>query len=131
MANKGIAYERKLVRELYKEGFVGGRIAGSGGGTKEPKPDIIIGRNGKHFAIELKTSGQDIIHIREEQLDGLVVFAKLFGATPLLCVKFSRLPFVFMSIESVDHNGGQSYYVTRREAINLRNRGVYKLEHYT
>lgn len=131
MANKGIEYERKLVRELYMEGFVGVRTAGSGGGSTQPKPDIIVGKDNKQYAIELKTSGQDDIYIRDEQIEGLVVFARLFGATPLVCVKFNRLPFVFMRIESLEHTGRQSYRVTRNEAINLKNRGVYKLEHYT
>lgn len=131
MTNKGIDSERKLLRELYSDGFVGVRTAGSGGGSSEPKPDVIVGKNGKHFAIELKTSSKDDIYIKDTQIDGLVEFARKFGAIPLICVKFTRLPYVFMGIRTVEHTGGHMYHISKKQAIYLASGKKYQLDIFT
>lgn len=130
MVNKGIASERKMLRELYVNGFVGVRTAGSGSGTKEPKPDVLAGKNGKQFAIELKTSNQEDIYIKEAQIEGLIEFARKFGAVPMVCVKFKRLPYVFMRINDVRHTGGHMYHVSKNQARRMKNENRYLLDCY-
>lgn len=131
MANMGIESERRLLRELYRSGFVGVRTAGSGGGTKEPKPDVLAGKDGKQFAIELKTSNTEDIYIKDSQIEGLIEFAREFGAVPMVCVKFKRLPYVFMRIDDMGHTGGYSYHISKEEAVQMTNKQRYKLDDYT
>lgn len=127
MTNKGIESERKCLRELYNKGFVGVRTAGSGAGTKEPKPDILVGRNGKQFAIELKTSNKEDIYIKRAQICGLVEFSKQFGAIPIVCVKFKRLPYVFLRINDIKRSGEKTYHVCRNKALRRVKTESYSL----
>jgi len=131
MANKGIDSERKCVTGLYNEGFVAVRTAGSGAGSKQPKPDILAGKNGKQFAIELKTSSNNEIYIKRTQLCGLVEFAKRFGAIPMVCVKFKRLPYVFLRINDVKRSGAVTHRVNRNEAIKHIDKNKYRLKDYS
>lgn len=128
MVNKGIDSERKCVTGLYNMGFVAVRTAGSGAGSKEPKPDILAGKNGKQYAIELKTSSKEDIYIKRAQICGLVEFAKQFGAIPIVCVKFRRLPYVFMRINDVKRSGANTYHVCRNEALRRAKKECYSLD---
>ena len=130
MTNKGIESERKCVVRLYEEGFVAVRTAGSGAGSKQPKPDILAGKNGKQFAIELKTSSNNEIYIKRTQLCGLVEFAKQFGAIPMVCVKFARLPYVFMRINNVKRSGVVTHHISKNQAKKQIETKKYRLNDY-
>jgi len=127
MVNKGIDSERKCVVGLNNEGFFAVRVAGSGAGSKKPRPDILAGKNGKHYAIELKTSSNNEIYIKHAQICGLVEFSKGFGAIPMVCVKFARLPYVFMRINELYRSGEKTYYVSKKEALKRVKKDKYTL----
>jgi len=84
---KGSGYERELLRMFFDNGFSGVRVAGSGCSSM-PSPDLVIGREGNVLAVEVKSTINDFVYISEEQLSNLVQFSNVFGAKPLVAVKF-------------------------------------------
>ncbi len=84
---KGSSYERELLSLLHDSGFSGVRVAGSGS-SKFPSPDIVAGRSGSVFAIEVKATSSDFVYISNDQIGQLLGFASNFGCSPLIGVKF-------------------------------------------
>lgn len=85
---RGIAEERDLVRHLDSLGFATLRAPSSGSSTKTDRPDIVAGRGGLHFALEVKTTRKPILYAKRDSIEQLLRFAQRFGATPLLALKF-------------------------------------------
>ena len=99
MSKKGIQQERDLVNLLNENGFRAVRIAGSGAGSRgNPKPDVFCINSTIAYAIELKSSNRDVIYIDNKQIRSLISFCDGYGIYPLVCVKFSRVPFVFLRL---------------------------------
>lgn len=84
---KGSGYERELLRMFFENGFSGVRAAGSGSSSM-PSPDLVIGRFGSVLAFEVKSTVDDFVYISNEQLSNLLTFSSVFGAKPLVAVKF-------------------------------------------
>lgn len=113
---KGIKQERELVNWLFNRGYMAVRVAGSGGGTKRPAPDIICGDGVYQYVIELKSSNKDTIYLKDEQKRELEEFAQGFGATPLFCANFSYLNYVFVRPDKLSVTDGMNYKITRAQA---------------
>jgi len=84
---KGSNYERELLEMFHSTGFNGLRAAGSGS-SRFPSPDLLVGRNGEVFAIEVKATSKEFVYVSEGQLSELLQFSQNLNATPLICVKF-------------------------------------------
>lgn len=112
---KGIEYERKLVRYLNKLGFMAVRTAGSGGGTPEPRPDVLAGNNKQIYSIEVKSSSKDMVYLKNKEVYELKEFANGFGAIPLICVKFPYMDFFFINPKRLIHckTKGGNFKITR------------------
>lgn len=120
MSKKGMQKERDLVNLLEKNGFRAVRIAGSGGGSRNnPKPDVLCINKQIAYAIELKSSNQDVIYINKSQILSLSRFCEDFGIYPLVCVKFSRVPFIFLRLRELSCTDGGNRRITRKSAIEL------------
>ena len=89
MKAKGSAAERELVAMFWaQEGWAALRIAGSGR-MNFPSPDVLAGNGSQVFAIECKSTKHKLQYIDAEQIQQLKDFAAIFGAKPIVAVKFS------------------------------------------
>lgn len=117
MSRKGVLEERTVVQIFETNGYKATRIPASGGRTQRALPDVIAGNGRRYYAVEVKSSKNDHIYIREEQIEELVYFAHGFGATPIVVAKFTRKPYkVFDIIELETTNTGK--YVINRKNID-------------
>lgn len=123
MKKKGMNIERQVVKTLRKNGFEAVRVAGSGGGTKAPRPDIIAGNRFKKYAIEVKSSIGDRIYIQNKQIRDLRIFAKGFGAVPVVAIKFKYLKSVFLDIQDLSITENGNYTIDREKACFWVNHG--------
>ncbi len=98
---KGSCAERELVHKFWATGsWAAHRIAGSGS-SKYPSPDIIASNNIRRLAIECKSCSAKSVYIPKREIEELKRFGVMFGAEPWVGVKFSRLPWMFMSLDDM------------------------------
>ena len=119
---KGLNKERDLVNYLNFLGYSAVRIAGSGAGTKKPRPDILAGNGYNIYGIELKSSSRDNIYINSDQVKNLVKFCDNFGAVPVIAIKFTYLPYAFMSITDLNCTNKGNYIINRNKAKYFKNK---------
>ncbi len=110
-------YERVLVNRFWDYGFAVMRAPSSSGTSKMPRPDVLAGsaEKGLMLALEIKTSRQDVFYVQQEQIDGLMEFAKRIGGKPYLAVKFvgKRMDFLFLSVpDSLQKSKGESFRIS-------------------
>ena len=115
MSKKGSLEERWLVKYLEGHGFAATRIPASGGATKSDRPDVLAGNGKECYAFEVKSSKKDTIYIRNEQIKELKRFSHKFGAKPLICVKFTREPYVLLTLNQIKQTKKGNYKVRRDE----------------
>ncbi|MCQ2976729.1 MAG: Holliday junction resolvase [archaeon] len=113
MAKKGSAEERDLVHKLWDKGFAAMRAPASGGATKKPLPDVLAGNSKIYLAIEVKTTTKDKIYIDYPQIDALVEFSEIFGATPYLGMKFKYTKWLFLAPECIEKTRNGNYKITK------------------
>lgn len=94
--SKGTRAERELYHLLWDKGFAVVRVAGSGS-TPLPAPDLIAGKLGKIYAIECKTIKSNKKYMNEEEINSLNSFSRIFGATPLIGIRFARENWYFLN----------------------------------
>lgn len=113
MSKKGALEERQVVKTFTTYGYGAIRVPASGARTKDDKPDVIAGNSRNYYAVEVKSSKNDYIYIREEQVEELLRFSALFGAKPLICVKFTRKPYVVFNPYHLKRTKSGKYTVHR------------------
>ncbi|HII16670.1 TPA: Holliday junction resolvase [Candidatus Woesearchaeota archaeon] len=111
---KGINAERELIHLLWAKGFAALRVAGSGS-MRYPSPDIIAGKLDRKIAIECKTSIADRKYIPWENIGQLIRYAAIFGAEPWLAVRFSKTPWLFLSLDDITQVG-ENVLITKEQA---------------
>lgn len=114
MTKKGMDKERRLVRYLENKGYGAVRVAGSGAGTPNPRPDIVAGKPNIKYAIELKSSDKNTIYIGRKQVEDLKKFAHSFGSRAIICAWFTRERPCFLEIGSLSKTKGDNYKVSRK-----------------
>lgn len=120
----GFDKERDLVDFLLFNGYEAVRVAGSGAGTKRGLPDIIAGKQTVKYAIELKSSTKNDIYIKKDQIKGLINFSNVFGAIPVIAIKFKCLPYSFMSVNDLPVLNSGNYKITRYMSEKFKNKLV-------
>ena len=113
MAKKGSAEERDLVHKLWDRNFAAMRAPASGGATKKPLPDVLAGNGKIYLAIEVKTTTKDKIYIDYPQINALVEFSDIFGATPYLGMKFKYTKWLFLSPDILEKTKNGNYKITK------------------
>ncbi len=109
---KGSKAERELMKTLESNGFAVVRVAGSG---NNDKPDLIAS-NGKYLiAIECKSTRLLYKYIDENELNNFLKFCKRFGAQGWYAIRFDRLGWRFLPLESMFGNRK----VTPNDGISL------------
>lgn len=86
--SKGANAERDLLHLFWRNNFAAIRVAGSGR-MNYPSPDVLASNGAKVLAIECKATKQEYQYFKKEQIEQLLAFSKLFGAAPLIAIKFS------------------------------------------
>jgi Holliday junction resolvase len=111
---KGDRRERQLVNALDEAGFAVMRAPASGSATARELPDVLAGNGDVFYAIEAKSSGGDPIYLDNEEVYDLVhVFARNFGATPRIAVRFDREDWYFFHPDDVHQTDGGNYRVKK------------------
>jgi Holliday junction resolvase len=87
---KGDRRERELVNALDDAGFAVMRAPASGSATERELPDVLAGNGTVFYAIEAKASAGDPIYLGTAEVEGLVYFARNFGAKPRVGARFDR-----------------------------------------
>lgn len=117
MSKKGSLEERQVVKIFEENGYGAIRVPASGSRTNMDKPDVIAGNSRNYYAVEVKSTKNNYIYIRPEQIEELVRFSAKFGAEPLVCAKFTRMPYTVFNpylIRKTPHNT----HVIKREEIS-------------
>jgi len=113
---KGTQGERKLVNAFNLANWGAIRVAGSGS-TKWPAPDLLVGNGKRQFAIECKMTSRNTKYFPKEEIKQLRLFAKNFGATPIIAVKFEKYDWLFVHISTLEKTP-KSYVLTLQNAYN-------------
>ncbi|MFW6437362.1 MAG: Holliday junction resolvase Hjc [Halococcoides sp.] len=114
---KGDRRERELVDELDAGGFAVMRAPASGSATGRDLPDVLAGDGDQFYAIEVKSSADDVIYLDGSEVESLVYFARNFGAKPRLGVRFDRESWYFFHPADCHVTDGGNYRVKRETAL--------------
>jgi Holliday junction resolvase len=114
---KGDRRERELVNELDGAGFAVMRAPASGSATERELPDVLAGDGERFYAIEAKSSAGAPIYLDGEEVYALVYFARNFGATPRIGVRFDREDWYFFHPDDLHKTDGGNYRVKKETAL--------------
>lgn len=98
---KGVSIERELIHLFWAKGVSAVRVAGSGS-MNYPSPDIIVGNNNKKFAIECKSNKSCYVYLTKKEIEELKIFSELFGAVPLVGVRFNHMSWLFLKLKDLE-----------------------------
>lgn len=101
---KGSKAERELLQMFVENHFRCVRVAGSGV-MENADSDLIAGKIGQKYSIEVKSSKQPVKYITKDQISNFIVFSEIFGLTPVIAVRFNRLGWYFLSPKDLVDSG--------------------------
>jgi len=112
--SKGSKVERELYQMFVDNHYRAVRVAGSG--TMENADcDLIAGKRGKKFAIEVKSSKKPMKYISKEQIGSFMVFSDIFGLKPVIALRFNREGWLFIHPKDL-RDSGKNWTITLEEA---------------
>tara|TARA_Y100000034_G_scaffold127742_1_gene181138 strand:- start:622 stop:1014 length:393 start_codon:yes stop_codon:yes gene_type:complete len=113
--SKGSKAERELFQKFIDDGrYRVVRVAGSG--TMENADcDLIAGKKGNKFAIEVKSSKKPIKYISKEQIEKFLVFSDIFGLKPIIALRFNREGWLFIHPKYLKDTG-KNWVISLEEA---------------
>ncbi|MFC7070106.1 Holliday junction resolvase Hjc [Halobaculum lipolyticum] len=114
---KGDRRERELVNRLHDAGFAVIRAPASGSSTDRELPDVLAGDGRVFYAVEAKSSSGDPIYLRGEEVEALIYFARNFGASPKIGVRFDREDWYFFHPGDLHVTDGGNYRVKKETAL--------------
>ncbi len=114
--SKGDRRERELVNALDDAGFAVMRAPASGSATQRELPDVLAGNGERFYAIEVKSSSGNPIYLTGEEVEGLVFFARNFGAKARIGVRFDREDWYFFHPGELHVTDGGNYRVKKEHA---------------
>jgi Holliday junction resolvase len=110
---KGSKVERELFQMFIENSWRAVRVAGSG--TMENADcDIIAGKKGKKYCIEVKSTKKPFKYISKSQINNFIVFSEIFGLKPVLALRFNKQGWYFINPKYLKDSGKNWY-------INLEN----------
>jgi Holliday junction resolvase len=118
---KGTRYENELYDIFIQAGYRCIRCAGSG--TKsESYADLIAGKAGAgKYCIEAKSSKAAIKYITKEQIEQFIIFAEIFGLTPVVALRFNREGWLFINPDQL-RDSGKNYAISLEDAKQIGKR---------
>ncbi len=110
---KGIRGERELVKMFEENNWAAIRVAGSGS-SRFPSPDILAGNSSRRIAMECKMINADKKYLSDADVNQLETFAIKYGAESWIGIKFSKMPWYFITIGDMTKTN-KSYVISREE----------------
>ncbi len=112
--SKGSKIERELYEIFVKNNYRAIRTAGSG--TMENADcDLIAGKKGKKYCIEVKSSKKPVKYISKEQISRFIIFSEIIGLKPVIALRFNREGWLFIS-PKILRDAGKNWVITLEEA---------------
>ncbi len=111
---KGSKAERELLDIFIKDNFRCVRVAGSGV-MENSDCDLISGKPGQKYAIEVKSTKKTSKYITKEQMNNFIVFSEIFGLVPVIAVRFNRIGWFFLNPSDLD-DSGKNWVVSMEKA---------------
>lgn len=111
--SKGSKAERELLKMFLDENFRAVRVAGSGVMEKSDC-DLIVGKIGKKYAIEVKSTSSSSKYISKEQIEDFLIFSEIFGLVPVIAVRFNREGWFFLSPSELK-DAGKNFVIELEE----------------
>lgn len=114
--SKGSKAERELFQKFIENNYRAVRVAGSGV-MENADCDLIAGRLGdaRKYAIEVKSSKKPVKYISKEQINNFIIFAEIFGLTPVVALRFNREGWLFIYPSQLK-DSGKNWAITLEEA---------------
>jgi len=101
---KGSKAERELYQMFIENGYRAVRVAGSGM-AENTSCDLIAGKKGKKYAIEVKASKNSAKYISKKQIEEFLIFSEIFGLKPIVAVRFNRHGWFFLNPKYLEDSG--------------------------
>jgi len=101
---KGSKAERELYQMFVENSYRAVRVAGSGM-MENTAADIIAGKKGKKFCIEVKSSKKPIKYITKKQIEEFIIFSDIFGLKPVIALRFNRYGWFFLHPKYLKDSG--------------------------
>ncbi len=101
---KGSKAERELFKMFLDENFRAVRVAGSGV-MEKADCDLLVGKIGKKYAVEVKSTSSTFKYISKEQIENFLIFSEIFGLTPVIALRFNREGWFFISPKELKDSG--------------------------
>jgi Holliday junction resolvase len=117
--SKGSNAERELYQMFIDNFYRAVRVAGSGV-MENSDCDIIAGKKGKKYCIEVKASKKPVKYITKEQISNFMVFADIFKLKPVVAVRFNRLGWFFINPKDMKDSG--KYWVINEDIVRKKAR---------
>ena len=93
---KGSKAERELFQMFVDNHYRAVRVAGSGT-MENAECDIIAGKKGRKYAVEVKSSKVPVKYITKDQINRFIVFSEIFGLKPVVALRFNNVGWFFVS----------------------------------
>lgn len=111
---KGSKAERELFEMFVKNNFRSVRVAGSGR-MENADCDLIAGKPGQKYALEVKSTKKTSKYITKEQMESFMIFSEIFGLTPVIAVRFNRLGWYFFNPADLE-DSGKNWVISQEDA---------------
>jgi len=111
MKRKGTRAERELLHMFWENNLAAMRSAGSGSTTR-PSPDLLVGKGKKTFAIECKSIKGKSKHLNKAEIEQLLLFSNLFGAEPIIGMRFDNKGWHFLNVKDLKPNKNGNYTIS-------------------
>ena len=113
--SKGSKVERELFQKFISDNrYRVVRVAGSG--TMENADcDLIAGKKGKKYCIEVKSSKKPYKYIAKEQIENFMIFSEIFKLTPVIALRFNKEGWLFLKPKDL-RDAGKNWVITLEEA---------------
>ncbi len=112
--SKGSKAERELYEMFVANHFRAVRVAGSGR-MNNADCDLIAGKPGEKYAIEVKSTKKSSKYITKEQMNSFIVFSEIFGLVPVIAVRFNRLGWYFLNPNQLE-DSGKNWGISAKDA---------------
>ncbi len=111
---KGSKIERELFQKFIENNYRAVRVAGSGV-MENAECDLIAGKKGKKYCIEVKSSKKPVKYISKEQIENFMIFSEIFGLKPVLALRFNREGWIFLHPKNL-RKSDKNLVITLEEA---------------
>ncbi len=112
--SKGSKAERELFQMFIDNNYRAVRVAGSGA-MENADCDLIAGKKGKKYCIEVKSSKKPVKYISKEQISNFIVFSEIFKLKPVIALRFNREGWLFIHPKSL-RDSGKNFVISLEDA---------------